>query len=159
MATSGRTRLAGMVRLSAIPLLVGFGFYFLYLGWSDNEVFAMGSGCLAIIIAIIYPFFLPSYQMIVTDEYIEEKEWTTRRIYFGDIWEVSMRFGEVFVKSYKQKPLLIDSSLIEFERVLTAVVSRLTYCEKVKYIGDPEEVLRNFHKVIPEDRGPSYPGF
>jgi hypothetical protein len=148
-----------MVRLSAIPVLIGFGLYFLRIGWSENEIFAMGSGCLAIVIAIVYPFFLPSYQMTVTDEYIEEKEWTTRRIYFGDIWEVSMRFGEVFIKSYKQKPLLIDDSLVEFERVLTAVASRLTYCDKVTYIGDPEEVLQYLHKVIPEDKGPTYPGF
>lgn len=159
MASSRRTRLAGIVRLSAIPVLIGFGLYFLRIGWSENEIFAMGSGCLAIVIAIVYPFFLPSYQMTVTDEYVEEKEWTTRRVYFGDIWEVSMRFGEVFIKSYKQKPLLIDDSLVEFERVLTAVASRLTYCEKITYTGDPEEVLRHFHKIIPEDKGPTYPGF
>lgn len=97
--------------------------------------------------------------MTVTDEYIEEKEWTSRRINYSEIWEVSMRFGEVIIKSYREGDLLLDSSLIEYDRILSILPSRLSGNERIEYTGDPEEVLKYFHKVISEDKGPTYPGY
>ena len=151
--------MAKLVRVSDFPVLVGGGLYFLILGWQVGDRFAIGSGCLAIGIAAVYPFFLPPDRMTVPDECIEEREWTSRRINYAEIWEVSVRYGEVFIKSYKLKKILVDNSLVEYERVMSILSSRLTGYDRIEYKGDPEEVFKYFHKVIPEDKGPTYPGY
>ena len=130
-----------LVLVSLIMLL--YGVSLLWAVWQTFAIIPLVAGAVLTVFGLLGCISVPRQRTIVTDEYIENRRFTTVRVRFEDVLWAQMRLGELIVCDGRRK--VVVNRVAQNGRVIfQTAVEMLKHQSNVEYRGDPQTLSLHF---------------